>query len=53
MTQYKYLLEEKDMPTQWYNIIADMKISAAALPASGNAGADGPGRSGPCLSPWR
>jgi tryptophan synthase beta chain len=25
MTQYKMLLEEKDMPTQWYNIIADMK----------------------------
>ena len=25
MTQYKYLLEEKDLPTQWYNIIADMK----------------------------
>jgi tryptophan synthase beta chain len=25
MTQYKYLLDEKDMPTHWYNIIADMK----------------------------
>jgi tryptophan synthase beta chain len=25
MVQYKYLLEEKDLPTQWYNIIADMK----------------------------
>jgi tryptophan synthase beta chain len=25
MTQYKVVLEEKDMPTQWYNIIADMK----------------------------
>jgi tryptophan synthase beta chain len=25
MTQYKYFLEEKDMPTQWYNILADMK----------------------------
>ena len=25
MAQYKYLLEEKDMPTHWYNIIADMK----------------------------
>jgi tryptophan synthase beta chain len=23
--QYKYLLSEKDLPTQWYNIIADMK----------------------------
>jgi tryptophan synthase beta chain len=23
--QYKYLLEEKDMPTHWYNILADMK----------------------------
>ncbi|HSJ56963.1 MAG TPA: TrpB-like pyridoxal phosphate-dependent enzyme [Anaerolineae bacterium] len=25
MAQYKYNLEEKDMPTQWYNIIADME----------------------------
>jgi len=25
MSQYKYMLEEKDMPTQWYNIISDMK----------------------------
>jgi tryptophan synthase beta chain len=25
MKQYKYLLSEKDMPTQWYNILADMK----------------------------
>ena len=25
MKQYKYLLSEKEMPTQWYNILADMK----------------------------
>ena len=25
MTQYKYFLEEKDMPTHWYNVIPDMK----------------------------
>jgi tryptophan synthase beta chain len=25
VTQYKYLLEEKDLPTQWYNILSDMK----------------------------
>jgi tryptophan synthase beta chain len=25
MPQYKYLLDEKDMPTHWYNILADMK----------------------------
>jgi tryptophan synthase beta chain len=25
MPQYKYFLEEKDMPTHWYNIMADMK----------------------------
>jgi tryptophan synthase beta chain len=25
MTQYKYLLDEKDLPTHWYNILADMK----------------------------
>ena len=25
MTQYKYFLDEKDMPTHWYNLLADMK----------------------------
>jgi tryptophan synthase beta chain len=25
MTQYKYLLEEKALPTHWYNILTDMK----------------------------
>jgi len=25
MAQYKYILEEKDLPTHWYNILADMK----------------------------
>lgn len=25
MAQYKYLLAETDMPTHWYNIVADMK----------------------------
>jgi tryptophan synthase beta chain len=25
MTQYKFLLEEKDMPTHWYNVVPDMK----------------------------
>jgi len=25
MTKIKYVLEEKDLPTHWYNIIADMK----------------------------
>jgi tryptophan synthase beta chain len=25
MTQYKYVLDESEMPTRWYNIIADMK----------------------------
>ena len=25
MKQYKYLLQENEMPTHWYNIIADMK----------------------------
>ena len=25
MTQFKYQLDEKDLPTHWYNIIADMK----------------------------
>jgi tryptophan synthase beta chain len=24
MTQHKYLLQEKDLPTQWYNILADL-----------------------------
>ena len=26
MAQYKYLLEEKDLPTHWYNVISDMKV---------------------------
>jgi len=25
MTQYKYQLDEKDLPTSWYNILVDMK----------------------------
>jgi tryptophan synthase beta chain len=25
MTQYKYLLDENNMPTHWYNIVADME----------------------------
>ena len=25
MTQYKYVLQENEMPTHWYNVIADMK----------------------------
>ncbi|MCX7681246.1 MAG: TrpB-like pyridoxal phosphate-dependent enzyme [Anaerolineae bacterium] len=25
MRQYKYVLDEKDLPTHWYNIVADMK----------------------------
>jgi tryptophan synthase beta chain len=25
MAQYKYLLQEKDMPTHWYNVLPDMK----------------------------
>ncbi len=24
MTQYKYLLDEKDLPTRWYNVMADL-----------------------------
>ena len=26
MTQFKYQLEEKDLPTHWYNIMADIKV---------------------------
>lgn len=25
MSQYKYVLDEKDLPTHWYNVIADME----------------------------
>jgi tryptophan synthase beta chain len=25
MTQFKYVLDEKDLPTHWYNVIADME----------------------------
>ncbi len=24
MAQYKYQLDEKDIPTQWYNVLADL-----------------------------
>ncbi len=26
MSEYKYVLTEKDMPTHWYNVVADMKV---------------------------
>ncbi len=26
MNQYKYVLNEKELPTHWYNIVADMKV---------------------------
>ncbi len=32
MTQYKYQLEEKDIPNRWYNILADLPASGGALP---------------------
>lgn len=32
MTQYKYQLDEKDIPTQWYNVLADLPASGGPLP---------------------
>ncbi|MEO7667363.1 MAG: TrpB-like pyridoxal-phosphate dependent enzyme, partial [Dehalococcoidia bacterium] len=31
MAQYKYQLDEKDVPQQWYNILADMEPPAPPL----------------------
>ena len=31
MSTKKFLLEEKDIPTAWYNIVADMKNKPAPL----------------------
>ena len=32
MSQYKYMLDEKDIPRQWYNVLADMSASGGPLP---------------------
>ena len=32
MTQYKYQLDEKDIPRQWYNVQADLPASGGPLP---------------------
>ena len=32
MTQYKYQLDEKDIPNQWYNLLADLPASGGPLP---------------------
>ncbi len=32
MTQYKYQLDEKDIPNQWYNVLADLSTSGGPLP---------------------
>ncbi len=37
--QYKYLLDESQLPKAWYNINADMPFPPAASAAPGNIGA--------------
>lgn len=37
---YKIYLEEHEMPTQWYNVRADMKKKAGAAAESGDFKAD-------------
>src|SRR3990172_11048365 len=32
MSQYKYLLSEKELPDRWYNVLADMSASGGPLP---------------------
>ena len=34
--QVKYVLQESEMPRQWYNVIADLPVAAAAAAASGH-----------------
>ena len=41
MTQYKYVLQENEMPTHWYNILADMKNPPPPYLHPGDAGGDG------------
>lgn len=46
---YKIYLEESEMPTQWYNVRADMKNKPAPLIKSSYLGADEAGRTGACV----
>ena len=32
--QVKYLLQESELPRQWYNVIADLPVTAASTAAS-------------------
>ncbi len=39
--QHKYTLDESEMPTRWYNLVADLPVAAAARPAPRHARAGG------------
>ena len=41
--QTRYLLNESDLPKQWYNVLADSPVPPAAGVESANAGRDHPG----------
>ena len=45
---YKIYLEENEMPTQWYNVRADMKNKPAPL-LNGNSKTDDRGGTGACI----
>ena len=38
--QYKYLLNDTDIPKHWYNINADMPVPSCACPEPADAGTD-------------
>ena len=46
---YKIYLEENEMPTQWYNVRADMKNKPAPLLNPANSKTDDRGGTGACI----
>ena len=40
--QLKYLLQESEMPRQWYNIVPDLPVAAPAAAAPGHPPAGRP-----------
>lgn len=47
---YKIYLEEKEMPTQWYNVRADMKKQTSTAFEPGNSKTDDRGGTGAMYS---
>ena len=53
MDEVKILLTEKDIPTQWYNIQADLPEPLPPVIHPGTLKPIGPRGSGAALSRWR